>query len=590
MIKVGSLLDGKYRILDEVGHGGMSVVYMARNEKANKTWAVKVVRKDGKLDFNTVRAGLVAEIETLKNLSHPNLPSIVDVIEDDESFIIVMDFIEGNSLDKILEENGAQPEEYVVEWAMQLCDVLGYLHSRTPPIIYRDMKPANIMLKPDGNITVIDFGTAKTYDIDLGQTTGIGTIGYAAPEQYRGSGYGRTDARTDIYCLGMTLYHLLTGVDPCKNIIADKSIRAINPSLSVGLDMIIQKCIQEHPDARYQSCAELMYDLQHYKDLEPIIKRRQKRKLITFSVVTILSIMFAVTGVFLYGYAQRKATDNYEETIEKADGNSNYNEQKSLYEEAINIPGQDIKTDAYLKLLAAYDKDGVFSIDEVEQLNRILYNNEEYANENRANSVGGDPNKETKARITKFKEKNPSGYAEVCFDIGSLYWYSYYEPNQVTRAQNSIYWFNEAYKNSADDFEDRGAAKTYVSIGEFYRDIQSKVNKGKEKGMYKDLFANLQDVMDSVAKDENETEKVRLDALDFIRSCVHQYATKFKTDGISETEVNNLYNDIVKCLEGINASEGVPKQIKAKIMSFIPNTKEAIETAYGTRQETSNID
>ena len=523
-------------------------------------------------------------------MSHPNLPSIVDVIEDDESFIIVMDFIEGNSLDKILEENGAQPEEYVVEWAMQLCDVLGYLHSRTPPIIYRDMKPANIMLKPDGNITVIDFGTAKTYDIDLGQTTGIGTIGYAAPEQYRGSGYGRTDARTDIYCLGMTLYHLLTGVDPCKNIIADKSIRAINPSLSVGLDMIIQKCIQEHPDARYQSCAELMYDLQHYKDLEPIIKRRQKRKLITFSVVTILSIMFAVTGVFLYGYAQRKATDNYEETIEKADGNSNYNEQKSLYEEAINIPGQDIKTDAYLKLLAAYDKDGVFSIDEVEQLNRILYNNEEYANENRANSVGGDPNKETKARITKFKEKNPSGYAEVCFDIGSLYWYSYYEPNQVTRAQNSIYWFNEAYKNSADDFEDRGAAKTYVSIGEFYRDIQSKVNKGKEKGMYKDLFANLQDVMDSVAKDENETEKVRLDVLDFVRSCVHQYVTKFKTDGISEREVNKLYNDIEKCLERIAAQDGVPKQLKDKIMSFMPNTKEAIEAAYGTRQGASNND
>ena len=590
MLEVGSLLDGKYRILDEVGHGGMSVVYMARNEKANKTWAVKVVRKDGKLDFNTVRAGLVAEIETLKNLNHPNLPSIVDVIEDDESFIIVMDFVEGNSLDKVLEENGAQPEEYVVEWAMQLCDVFGYLHSRTPPIIYRDMKPANIMLKPDGNVTVIDFGTAKAYDIDLGQTTGIGTIGYAAPEQYRGSGYGRTDARTDIYCLGMTLYHLLTGVDPCKNIIADKSIRAINPALSVGLDMIVQKCIQEHPDARYQSCAELMYDLEHYKDLEPIIRRRQKRKLITFGVVTILSVIFAITGLFLNGYAQRKATDNYKETIEKADGNANYEEQISLYEEAINIPGQDTITDAYLKLLIAYDKDGKFSVDEVEQLNRILYSNKEYGNENRANSEEGDSNKEIKARITKFKDKNPSGYAEVCFEIGSLYWYSYYDTNQVTRAQNSIYWFNDAYENAADDFEDRGAAKAYVSIGEFYRDIQSKVNKGKEKGMYKDLFTNLQDVMDSIAKNENETEQVRLDALDFIRSCVHQYVTKFKTDGISQSEVNKLYNDIVKCLEEIVAPDGVPKELKDKIMSFMPNTKEAIDAAFGTRQGESDND
>ena len=155
MLEIGSLVDGKYKILSEIGHGGMSVVYMAINEKANKTWAVKEVRKDGKMDFNTVRQGLRAEIETLKKLKHPNLPSIVDVIEDEDSFIIVMDYIEGRSLDKIIEENGAQPEAYVVEWAKQLCDVFGYLHSRTPAIIYRDMKPANVMLKPDGNIMIL---------------------------------------------------------------------------------------------------------------------------------------------------------------------------------------------------------------------------------------------------------------------------------------------------------------------------------------------------------------------------------------------------------------------------------------------------
>ena len=102
MLEIGSVLDGKYKILSEIGHGGMSVVYMALNEKANKTWAVKVIRKDGKLDFNVVRQGLVAEIETLKKLRHPSLPSIVDVLEDDDNFIIVMDYIEGNSLDPFL--------------------------------------------------------------------------------------------------------------------------------------------------------------------------------------------------------------------------------------------------------------------------------------------------------------------------------------------------------------------------------------------------------------------------------------------------------------------------------------------------------
>ena len=153
MLEIGSLVDGKYKILSEIGHGGMSVVYMAINEKANKTWAIKEVRKDGVLDFEAVKQGLIVETDMLKKLKHPNLPSIVDVIEDDRTFLIVMDYIEGNSLSRALVEYGAQPQEYVIEWAKQLCDVLGYLHSREPAIIYRDMKPANIMLKPDGNLT-----------------------------------------------------------------------------------------------------------------------------------------------------------------------------------------------------------------------------------------------------------------------------------------------------------------------------------------------------------------------------------------------------------------------------------------------------
>ena len=148
MLEIGSLVDGKYKILNKVGQGGMSVVYMAINEKANKTWAVKEVRKDGVLNFESVKQGLVAETNILKKLSHPNLPSIIDVIDTEDSFIIIMDYVQGNSLNKALEEYGAQPQEYVIEWAKQLCDVLGYLHSRQPPIIYRDMKPANIMIKP----------------------------------------------------------------------------------------------------------------------------------------------------------------------------------------------------------------------------------------------------------------------------------------------------------------------------------------------------------------------------------------------------------------------------------------------------------
>ena len=130
MLEIGSLVDGKYKILNKVGQGGMSVVYLAMNEKANKQWAVKEVRKDGIKDFEVVKQGLVAETDILKKLSHPNLPSIVDVIDTEDSFIIIMDYIQGNSLNKALDEYGAQPQDYVIAWAKQLCDVLGYLHTR----------------------------------------------------------------------------------------------------------------------------------------------------------------------------------------------------------------------------------------------------------------------------------------------------------------------------------------------------------------------------------------------------------------------------------------------------------------------------
>ena len=214
MLGIGSIVDGKYKILSEIGHGGMSVVYLAINERANKTWAIKEVRKDGTADFATVRQGLVAETEMLKKLDHPHLPSIIDVIDRDDSFLIVMDYIEGKSLESLLKHGGAQDPNKVIEWSKQLCDVLGYLHSRTPPIIYRDMKPANVMLKPDGNVMLIDFGTAREYkQASVEDTTCLGTRGYAAPEQF--GGHGQTDGRTDIYCLGATIYHLITGHSPC---------------------------------------------------------------------------------------------------------------------------------------------------------------------------------------------------------------------------------------------------------------------------------------------------------------------------------------------------------------------------------------
>ena len=141
MLEIGSIVDGKYRILSKVGQGGMSTVYLAINEKANKPWAIKEVRKDGIQNFEVVRQSLIVETDLLKKLKHDNLPSIIDIIDQDDNFLIVMDYIEGITLDKVIKEYGPQKQDDVVNWAIQLCDVLCYLHTRKPSY---SVKPKSI--------------------------------------------------------------------------------------------------------------------------------------------------------------------------------------------------------------------------------------------------------------------------------------------------------------------------------------------------------------------------------------------------------------------------------------------------------------
>lgn len=563
MLEIGSLVDGKYKILSEIGHGGMSVVYMAINEKANKTWAVKEVRKDGRMDFNIVRQGLMAEIDTLKRLKHPYLPSIVDVIEDDETFIIVMDYVEGRSLDKILEEHGVQQESGVVEWAKQLCDVLGYLHSRTPAIIYRDMKPANVMLKPDGTVTLIDFGTAKNYEINYGETTGIGTIGYAAPEQYIGSGLGRTDARTDIYCLGMTLYHLLTGQDPCRNLISDTSIRAVNPALSRGLDSIIRKCTAHQPEDRYQSCEELMYDLENYEILEPLYKKKQKRKFSIFIGTLAASVLCVAAGLTFHFAASAKASETYNNLLYEASRSVDYDTKISLYEQCMELPDMGGRKDAYLGMIQAFkENDAVFTVNEANLLDKYIMNHKDEL------------------------QANKRDYTEICFETGKLFWY-YYDygdgsDNQVTRAKSAIEWFQDVVDQAPQDYENLGMAKAYASIGMFYRDITTNITEASDKGNYKPLFDNLTELIPAVAENADENEIVRLELVELTRGALQQYATKFKVDGVTEQEILSLYQQLEQVTDAIQTTTDVTDAKRNTIKSLMPDTLTAIRTAYGT--------
>ena len=538
MLKIGSIIDGKYKILNKVGQGGMSVVYLAMNEKANKQWAIKEVRKDGVKDFELIKQGLIVETDMLKKLSHPSLPSIVDVIEDDNTFLIVMDYIQGNPLSKTLEEYGAQSQENVVEWAKQLCDVLGYLHSRKPPIIYRDMKPANVMLKPDGSITLIDFGTAREYKSkNIADTTCLGTIGYAAPEQF--GGMGQTDARTDIYCLGATLYHLVTGMNPCEPPYEIKPIRQINPALSNGLEKIIMKCTQRDPDARYQSCAELMYDLEHFDEMDNTYRRKMKFRLGIFITSVILTIGFGCVAIWGNASAENIKSKNYSYILSNAKSLDDY------YNAILTDPS---KTDAYIELVN-YLRTDTLTKEEADGLNQLQ------AGLDRKNSNGYS---ETVNVLEELKEKNYDGYIDVCYEFGNAFLFSSDTTNDRERYVNASKWFSEA-KNKYE------MASIFCDIASCLQLIDQNhqstmVQKGKELQEYKNLWdklTKLESKINGLGKTPEESD-TKINIINSITNIIYNNANGFvnaiKNNGLSYNEINTLLNDMNSSLVDIDDS------------------------------------
>lgn len=255
-MQVGDFFNGRYVIEKILGNGGMGRVYLARNINTDTLWAIKEV-----YGSETSRIDLMAEPNLLKKLDHPALPTLFDILEQNGKLYMISDYIDGISLDKKLEAEGKIAEEIVIEWGIQLCKALDYLHRFQPnPIIYRDMKPSNIILSNSGVLKLIDFGIAREYKPESDtDTVFIGTRGYAAPEQY---GTGQTSAASDIYSLGVTLHQLLTGKNPLQSPFELKPIRYYEESLSAEMEAIVSKCTSTNSHDRYQSAEELLNELE----------------------------------------------------------------------------------------------------------------------------------------------------------------------------------------------------------------------------------------------------------------------------------------------------------------------------------------
>lgn len=476
MAEIGSVIDGKYEILREIGHGGMSVVYLAMDTHLNKQWAVKEIKKkgSGKNDEIIVNS-LLAEANLMKRLDHAALPRIVDIIDNGVTIYVVMDYIEGESLDKILNEYGAQPEELVIGWAMQLCDALAYLHAQKPPIIYRDMKPANIMLKPEGNIKIIDFGIAREYkEQSLADTTVLGTKGYAPPEQYS----GQTDARSDIFALGMTMHHLLTGIDP-RSGEAYAPVRMWNPELSEGIELIIDKCVEPAPENRYQNCSDLLYDLEHPDLITRGYKKGQKRKVAAFMAAAGMTVVLFLAGAVCTTIAKNINNSNYEILVSPSTATA-LNEKIDSYKRAIAIYPE--RTDAYMCMLEAYEDEGRFGKEENDEF-LALYN----------------ANKDTFDHTT-------SEVAELNYKIGMMYFNYYTEEDGSysfsTRVQKAYSFFAENHNNAEipQDFEDMNLSECYYQICSFYKNyiLNGATVEEASRDNYENLFSTIENTLADV--------------------------------------------------------------------------------------------
>lgn len=301
-----------YEIKSIIGKGGMSTVYLAEHKRLHTRWAVKEVRKQQGARFD-----FLAESNILKRLQHPMLPRIVDIFEDRDCIYIVEDFVEGITLDDLLRQEKKVDENQGVQWFRDLCGVLSYLHGQQPhPIIYRDMKPSNVMLQPDGSLKLIDFGIAREYKQESNaDTTYIGTKGYAAPEQF---GKAQTDARTDIYSLGVTMYHLLTGKSPYEPPYNFVPVRELVPNLSHGIEYVLGKCIQSEPIDRYQNVDELLNDLDHMYRFDAAWRKYQSIK---HGRIALICVMFAASiGLIIGGQIimGQEKEERYSSLLEQA--------------------------------------------------------------------------------------------------------------------------------------------------------------------------------------------------------------------------------------------------------------------------------
>ncbi len=371
-LKEGTCILNRYQVERLLGEGGMGAVYLCRDlEVEGKVWALKEMcltrapsffRDQGLSQFKR-------EVQILATLNHPNLPHISHFFQEHDTYYLVMEYVEGKNLTEELKERGGPIcERDVISWAVQICDVLDYLHNQQPnPIIYRDLKPSNVMLTPRGQIKLIDFGIARFSDpCKVTDTFKMGSVGFSPPEQYRGK--GTTDCRSDIYSLGATLHFLLTGRDPQDEApFSFPSPRTLIPTLSPKIDRVVMKALEYRKENRFESVSNMKEALLEEEGVlwnnaitrrilsSPGIARflenpatQRDRVAMLVVLLFILVVAICVDAIKVYSIystnRQKEISLKHYDTAQHLEGRGLYREAIREYEESLRAYRYDIRS------------------------------------------------------------------------------------------------------------------------------------------------------------------------------------------------------------------------------------------------------
>lgn len=568
------LVADKYQIIERLGMGGMADVWLARDERLGKLWAIKEIKPNTQgVRGEAFRSALVAEAHLMKRLDHPFIPRVVDILDTGQTTFVVMDYVEGRSLSDMMREQGEPfAQRRVVSWGIQLCDVLGYLHGLGGGLVYRDMKPANVIVREDDAVRLIDFGIV----LDLGKCEDdervVGTPGYAAPEQLPPEGVAgeaglacapAVDGRADVYALGATLYTLLSGHVPqlvtdgdgMRRVSFDmRPLRAWNPRLSEGLERIVEKATRKDPQERYQTMREMRYDLEHYEELTDAWRSSQMRKVRGVRRRAVGAAACVALGVAFLAAASAVAHTTYEAIMHRArvaprveEGDEPSEAERDVRRAMSVNPGA---VEPYALLVQVMEDDYVLSDAEARRLQTAL---------GTAAGLEGSP-----------------GYAQLCFDVGTCY-LSYYGVDRMggsvgsmalASSRAAVPWFErsigaseEAAAGETGDAPlspaDWQAAQAYGTVAGFFDEM---TRAGREGRAAEESYQAFWEALATCLAHENavpdaqrctEGMRARLCQIGVEALASPTYLAGLARAGITEQDARQMIGRVRTCLDGL---------------------------------------